>query len=173
MRVVVACSSNMPDRFALVSSAVEAVAALDGSTFVTASRMSDMADTPRETGELSSLLLLETERAIAALIADLHAIEAEHGRVRGERAGHRPVLLEVVWADGVNLSALGVILPNPRLVTRADWQRGLAEVIGMAEATEAIAAAHGHVGTAQDDNAVRTEHRWSGGWDTVSLREGS
>jgi 2-amino-4-hydroxy-6-hydroxymethyldihydropteridine diphosphokinase len=171
MRLVVACSSNMPDRFALVSSASEAVAQLNGLHAVVSSRMVDSADAaPHEPGTLSVLLLVETELAIASLDAEFRGIEAEHGRVRGERPGERPVELELVWAEDVRLTVPGVLLPNPRLVSYSHWQRSLAELIGMAAATDAIAAAHSHAGLERPRDAARTEYRWSGGWDAVKLR---
>jgi 7,8-dihydro-6-hydroxymethylpterin-pyrophosphokinase len=171
MRLVVACSSNMPDRFSLVSSATESVGTLAGVTLLSSSRMTDSADaTPHDRGSLSVLLLLESERAIAALDAELRSIEAEHGRIRGERPGERPVALELVWAEDVRITVPGTLLPNPRLVMHAHWQRALAELIGMGPATDAIAAAHAHVGLERSSDAARMEQRWSGGWDMVRLR---
>lgn len=54
-----------------------------------------------------------------ALLAGLHAIEAEAGRVRGEPNAARVLDLDLLAVDGLVRAGPGLILPHPRLAERA------------------------------------------------------
>ena len=56
---------------------------------------------------------LDTELSAHALLAHLHEIEAEHGRVRAERWGDRTLDLDlIVWGDLIEDGNL--VVPHPR-----------------------------------------------------------
>jgi 2-amino-4-hydroxy-6-hydroxymethyldihydropteridine diphosphokinase len=62
-----------------------------------------------------------------ALLAALHALEAEAGRVRGERDAARTLDLDLLDLDGL-VRASAPVLPHPRLAGRGFVLRPLAEV---------------------------------------------
>ncbi len=64
----------------------------------------------------------------AWLLARLHAIEAQAGRVRGARNAARPLDLDILDMDGLVRASPDPVLPHPRMAARAFVLRPLAEV---------------------------------------------
>jgi 2-amino-4-hydroxy-6-hydroxymethyldihydropteridine diphosphokinase len=77
---------------------------------------------------VNAAVLLETSLDPYALLAALQRIEAELGRIPGERWGPRAIDLDVLFYDGVELDDPALTLPHPRLRERAFALAPLAEV---------------------------------------------
>ena len=168
-RVAIALGSNMQDRYELLQSAISAMSALDGVTLIASSRIEETEPLgPPQPSYLNAMVLVETTSSLPSLLSQLQVIEAQHGRKRAVTKGPRTIDLDIVWAGGVTVTTLELLIPHPGLTSRAFWQRELAELLGVDAAAEAIAAAQVHTGmdTAESDVA-KHEHRWSGSWDTV------
>jgi 2-amino-4-hydroxy-6-hydroxymethyldihydropteridine diphosphokinase len=96
---------------------------------------------------VNAVLRLDGRAEPAALLAALHAIEARHGRVRGERNAARTLDLDLLDLDGLVRQAPPPALPHPRLRQRAFVLAPLAEVAPgwrhpvTGEAVEALLAA--------------------------------
>ena len=81
---------------------------------------------------VNAAALVETALGPADLLARLHAIEAEGGRVRGERWAARPLDLDLLAYGGRVLrpAAEGdLALPHPRLADRAFVLLPLADIV--------------------------------------------
>ena len=76
------------------------------------------------------MVLLETALEPGALLAHLHAIEAERGRERGIRWGPRTLDLDIVRFGDRAAHDPGLTIPHPELPNRPFWQRELAELDG-------------------------------------------
>jgi 2-amino-4-hydroxy-6-hydroxymethyldihydropteridine diphosphokinase len=62
---------------------------------------------------LNAVATLDTDLSAHALLAHLHEIEAEHGRVRAERWGDRTLDIDlIVWGDLIEDGNL--VVPHPR-----------------------------------------------------------
>ncbi|PIE06801.1 MAG: 2-amino-4-hydroxy-6-hydroxymethyldihydropteridine diphosphokinase [Rhodobacterales bacterium] len=141
---LIAVGSNATSQHGDPAQTVEAaLAALDarGLRVVARSRIFRTAFVPRGAGPdvLNAAAVLETRLGPEALLAELHGIEAEFGRVRRKRWGSRTLDLDLLlMGDAVlpDLAAFrawqemhpddqarqapdGLILPHPRLAERA------------------------------------------------------
>jgi 2-amino-4-hydroxy-6-hydroxymethyldihydropteridine diphosphokinase len=77
----------------------------------------------------NAVAAVESDLEPAALLALLHRIEAEYGRVRAEANGARTLDLDLLaYHDRVNPGPEAPILPHPRLHERAFALRPLAEL---------------------------------------------
>ena len=72
---------------------------------------------------LNQMVAVETALAPRALLAHLHAIETERGRLRGERWAPRTLDLDLVRYDELEVADADLILPHPGLTDRDFWQR--------------------------------------------------
>jgi len=79
----------------------------------------------KEQGERSVVLT-----CYDALFARLHAIEAERGRVRGERWGPRTLDLDIVRFGDRAVREPELTIPHPELPRRDFWLREIAELDG-------------------------------------------
>ena len=125
-----ALGSNVGDREAHLAHARARLGALPRTRWLKSSRVEETAPLgPVPQGPyLNQMVLLETELEPAELLAHLHAIERERGRVRGARWGPRTLDLDVVkFGDRVVRDA-ALTIPHPELAHRAFWQRELAEL---------------------------------------------
>lgn len=125
--VVVALGGNLGDVRAVLEQAVREVAAVPGVRVRAVSPLveSDPVGGPDQPAFLNAVLLAESTITPARLLAQLHAIEARHGRERTTRWGPRTLDLDLVqvgrpgtrsevWAGGSSLT-----LPHPRAHERA------------------------------------------------------
>lgn len=121
---VVAFGANLGDRRATVLAAVRDLAAADG---VELTAVSDSIETvalrpqgvdPSAPAYLNGVVLLRTTLAPEQLLALLHAIEAQHGRVRAERWGDRTLDLDLIDYDGERRTDPGITLPHQRAAER-------------------------------------------------------
>jgi len=108
-RGVVALGANLGDRVATLRAAVRDLDAVDGVSVVAGSRpvesvalTLDGPDASRP-GYVNAVVLVETTLDAAALLEALHAVEAQHGRVRTERWGDRTLDLDLVDLEGVRV----------------------------------------------------------------------
>jgi HD superfamily phosphohydrolase YqeK len=74
------------------------------------------------------MVLLETELSPNELLRYCHEIEADNGRVRGERWGARTLDLDIVkFGDRVE-SSVDLELPHPEIPNRTFWQHEICEL---------------------------------------------
>lgn len=168
-RVAIALGSNLESRFELLRSARRALAGIGGTQLLAASQLEDTTAVGMpQPGFLNQMVLLSTTQSLAALQSELQAIERQHGRIRGIGKGPRTLDLDIVWADGLVITSSALLVPHPGLCERGFWQRGLAEVLGVDVASDAIVSAQVHAGMDTAGSAhARHEHRWSGSWETA------
>ena len=133
--ILVAVGANLPGpegRTALESCewALARVAALPGLRLVARSRWWRTTPVPPsgQPDYVNGVMRLEGEAVPEALLAALHGIEAEGGRVRGAVNGARTLDLDLVGVDDLVRSGPGLVLPHPRLHERGFVLAPLAEV---------------------------------------------
>jgi 2-amino-4-hydroxy-6-hydroxymethyldihydropteridine diphosphokinase len=124
---VVALGANLGDRSATFAAAERELRALP---LVTDVRMSDPVESvaltlagpdPDEPPYLNAVALVTTRLAPTVLLGYLHAIEARHGRERGEgerRWGARTLDLDLVAYGDVRDDGPALVLPHPRAAER-------------------------------------------------------
>ena len=122
-RAVIALGSNLGERADYFAAALEALGAL-GSLRGVSDWFESIAHTPNGADPhapryLNGVALLDTELAPAALLAELHRIEAELGRVRGERWADRTLDLDLISYGEMESSDPELRLPHPRAAERA------------------------------------------------------
>jgi 2-amino-4-hydroxy-6-hydroxymethyldihydropteridine diphosphokinase len=129
-RVYVALGSNLGDRAAHLAYARARLAALPRTRLVQQSTVEETAPLgPVPQGPyLNQMVLLETELAPAALLLELHAIEAERGRERRVRWGPRTLDLDIVRYGTRVERTQELTLPHPELEHRDFWRREIAEL---------------------------------------------
>lgn len=117
---VIAMGANLHDRLGTLSAAVRAVAAVPGVRVV---RVSPLVETepigPDQPDYLNAVLLARTRLAPATLLARLHRIEDEFGRVRETRWGARTLDLDLIQVDDITRTGEQLTLPHPRAHERA------------------------------------------------------
>jgi len=127
----IALGSNLGPREATLQAAVRRLRAEPGSRVLTASHFYETApiDCPPGSGAyLNAVLTLETDRSPGELLALLLRIEAQFGRIRGDRNAPRTLDLDVLLYGQTQSSTLDLILPHPRMHERAFVLVPLAEI---------------------------------------------
>jgi dihydroneopterin aldolase/2-amino-4-hydroxy-6-hydroxymethyldihydropteridine diphosphokinase len=125
--VVIALGGNLGGVRATLEAAVRALADVDG---LRISAVSDLFETdpvggPEQPLYLNAVVLARTRLAAFALLTELHAIEADRGRVRETRWGARTLDLDLIqYGDPGSGSELisqdpQLMLPHPRAHERA------------------------------------------------------
>lgn len=131
---VVACvalGSNLGDPAAQVSRAFDELAALPQTRLVARSRLWHTRPVgPPQPDYINAAVRLETRLDALALFEQLLAIEAAHGRVRGERWGPRTLDLDLLLYGTLVLDTPRLTLPHPELARRPFVLLPLAEVAG-------------------------------------------
>ncbi len=121
---VVALGSNLGDRQDTVRHAAERIARLP---LVDEVRLSPLHETiavrldgpdPDAPTYVNAVALVRTRLAPQVLLGMLHAIEAEHGRERGERWGDRTLDLDLISYGEVRSEEPHLQLPHPRAAER-------------------------------------------------------
>jgi ADP-ribose pyrophosphatase len=74
---------------------------------------------PPQPDYLNGCALLQTTLSPRMLMQRLLQVEAEFGRVRGEKNGPRTLDLDFLWADDQTIESPELQLPHPRLAERA------------------------------------------------------
>jgi 2-amino-4-hydroxy-6-hydroxymethyldihydropteridine diphosphokinase len=80
------------------------------------------------------MVLIETTLAPEQLLAQCRTIEAERGRVRGERWGPRTLDLDIVRYGARTVQEANLTIPHPELKNRDFWRREIAELEAMKHA---------------------------------------
>lgn len=126
----IALGSNLGDRDQFLARARKALAALPGSRVVAESSVEETApvsDVPQG-AYLNQMVALETELSPRELLAELHRIEEDAGRVRTVRWGPRTLDLDIVRFGDRRIDEPDLVIPHPELPHRDWWQRELAEL---------------------------------------------
>ncbi len=79
-------------------------------------------------GDRAQMVLLETTLEPRELLQQLHAIEAERGRVRSVRWGPRTLDLDIVRYGDRAVREPELTIPHPELEHRDFWLREIAEL---------------------------------------------
>ncbi len=117
----VALGSNLGDRRGHLQAAVDALALLPGSRWMTSSQVYETVAVggPSQGLYLNAVARLETRLSARRLLEYLFAIERDAGRVRGpERWGPRSLDLDLLLYGRAILDEPGLSVPHPRLAER-------------------------------------------------------
>ena len=120
-RAHLALGSNLGDRLGYLQGAVTALAASPEVVIVRTSRVYETAPVggPAQGPYLNAVIAVDTTIDAADLLAVAQRLEAEAGRVRGERWGPRPLDVDVLLVGDERVDSVGLTLPHPRM-----WERG-------------------------------------------------
>lgn len=124
MRAVLALGSNLGNRGETLVAAVRQLALVDGVEVVAASDLVEtVALTPsgpdvEAPGYLNGVVIIETSLSPEELLDAANAIEADLGRVRGERWADRTIDIDLVDVEGQTRSSERLTLPHPRAAER-------------------------------------------------------
>ena len=124
-RGVLALGSNLGDRGATIVEAIRRLALADGVEVTAASALSEtVALTPRgldasAPSYLNGVVLIDTTLQPVELLALANRIEADLGRVRGERWADRTLDIDLIDIEGMVLSTENLTLPHPRAAERS------------------------------------------------------
>jgi dihydroneopterin aldolase/2-amino-4-hydroxy-6-hydroxymethyldihydropteridine diphosphokinase len=126
-RVVIALGANLGAAQPTLESAVRALSVVDGLQIIAVSELfeTDPVGGPDQPVYLNAVVLARTRLAPFALLTELHAIEADHGRVRETRWGARTLDLDLIQYGSPDVTPERVsndpevMLPHPRAHERA------------------------------------------------------
>lgn len=124
-RAVLALGSNLGDRGATIVEAVTRLAQADGvevtaaSTLIETVALTPRGPDPSAPSYLNGVVLIETALEPEALLALANGIEADLGRVRGERWADRTLDIDLIEVEGVTRSSEHLTLPHPRAAQRS------------------------------------------------------
>ena len=129
-RAFLSLGSNVGDRRAMLTAARDALAALPGTEVVVASGVYETAphDYTDQPDFLNQVVGVETALEPHDLLTQCQRIENEHGRVRGLRFGPRTLDIDILLFQDVELEEPDLMLPHPRMLSRAFVLVPLAEV---------------------------------------------
>jgi len=174
--VVIALGANIGAVQATLEAAVRELAAVDGIRVTAVSKLyeSDPVGGPEQPVYLNAVVLARTRLAAFALLAELHRIEADHGRVRETRWGARSLDLDLIqYGDPESDSDLvsndaGLMLPHPRAYERtfvlAPWSS--VDATAQLRVGEALVPVSELLERAEgvDPAGIRPGPRWSPKW---------
>ena len=129
-RIFIALGSNVGDRAASLRDAVAALATRVTVVRVAAAIETAAVDAPPGSGDfLNSVAEIATELGPRELLAMLHEIEHDLGRMRGVRNGPRTIDLDLLMhGDAVIADAPSLVVPHPRMHARRFVLAPLAEI---------------------------------------------
>lgn len=123
-RAVIAMGANLGDRAETIAAAIERLKATDGVDVVAVAELVETVairlDGPDDShpNYLNGVAIVDTTLSAASLLAVLHAIEDDHGRIRTERWGDRTLDLDlIVFGDLIEDGNL--VVPHPRAHERS------------------------------------------------------
>jgi dihydroneopterin aldolase/2-amino-4-hydroxy-6-hydroxymethyldihydropteridine diphosphokinase len=124
---VIALGANLGAAQPTLESAVRALSVVDGLQIIAVSELfeTDPVGGPDQPVYLNAVVLARTRLAPFALLTELHAIEADHGRVRETRWGARTLDLDLIQYGSPDVTPERVsndpevMLPHPRAHERA------------------------------------------------------
>ncbi len=118
---MLAVGSNLGDRLGTLQGCVQAVASLPDTDVLTISPVyeTEPVGGPAQPDYLNAVLIVATGLAPDDLLAAVHGIEAEFGRVRTQRFGPRTLDIDIItYAQEVSRDQV-LTLPHPRAHERA------------------------------------------------------
>lgn len=126
----IALGSNVGDREEHLAAARRRIAAIPGVTILAESSIEETEPVGpvAQRSFLNQMVSLRTALSPRALLAQLHGIEREGGRVHYVRWGPRTIDLDIVKFDATVCSDEQLSVPHPELPNRPFWQRELAEL---------------------------------------------
>jgi 2-amino-4-hydroxy-6-hydroxymethyldihydropteridine diphosphokinase len=116
--LVLGLGSNQGDRLLRLRSGVERLSELLGVEFLASSLFQSEPLGPSQPDFLNAALLCRTSRDPMAILRRAQQVEAEQGRVRGERWGPRTLDIDLLWA-GWSINEPELRVPHPELAQRA------------------------------------------------------
>jgi len=130
----VALGSNMGDRPKHLSDALTRIGRIPGVVILTATRPEETEPIgPVAQGPyLNQMVALRTLLSPPELLAALHEVEREGGRVRTVRWGPRTIDLDIVKYAHTTWSSPELQVPHREIDNRDFWQRELAELAEVA-----------------------------------------
>lgn len=146
MRAFLAIGSNLGDRAAHLRGAVAGMRAAD--RVVAVSPVYETAPVGGPGGQgayLNAVLELDTERSPRELLALCQRLEAEAGRVRGERWGPRTLDVDVLLVADLQVDEPDLVVPHPRMWERRFVLAPLADLAPELVPPERLAAAEGEI----------------------------
>jgi 2-amino-4-hydroxy-6-hydroxymethyldihydropteridine diphosphokinase len=119
VRAFLGLGSNLGDRLATLQRAVDRLAR-DGARAMRSSRVYETAPVgPPQPDYLNAVVEVETDLGPEELLARCLVVEAELGRVRGERWGPRTIDVDLLCYDRAEVDRPDLTLPHPRMHERA------------------------------------------------------
>jgi 2-amino-4-hydroxy-6-hydroxymethyldihydropteridine diphosphokinase len=155
-RAFLSLGSNVGDRRTMLAAACDALAALPGTAVLAASAVYETAplDCADQADFLNQVVCVETALEPHDLLTQCQRIESEHGRVRELRFGPRTLDIDILLFQDVELEEPDLMLPHPRMLSRAFVLVPLAEVWDCARGMPDFDVVHLAQDTARDQ-AVR------------------
>ena len=126
--------SNLDDPRSQVEQAIRELGSLTNSRCVSYSSLYQSEPLTLDTSSqdqpdyINAVAKLETTLEPQALLAELHQLEARHGRVRGERWGSRTLDLDILLYDDRQIDSPELTIPHPGLYDRNFVLYPLAEI---------------------------------------------
>ena len=139
-RAAVALGSNLGDRTATLHSAIAAIAQLGDVVAVSGFHETAPVGGPEQGEFLNAVVLIDTALGPEELLAGLHRIEDDHGRLRAERWGPRTLDLDLIVMEGMRRDTAELTLPHPRASERRFVLVPLVEVWPDAEVAPGLVA---------------------------------
>jgi len=114
---------------------------------------------PAQDPYLNAVVVLDTPSEPHDLLAGIHRIEADHGRVRDVRWGPRTLELDIVATDAGPVRAPDLEIPHPRAAERRFVLEPLCDVWPEAIVAKGLTAATAKE-SVQDQEVVLVATRW-------------
>jgi len=133
--VYLALGSNLGKREEYLAGARRAIAALPQTRCIGETPVEETAplgDSPQDP-YLNQMIAIETGLSPHRLLAELHAVEAAAGRIRGAKWAARTLDIDIVMIENEKLSEPHLVVPHPELPNRDFWRRELNQLRGNRE----------------------------------------
>ncbi|HEX8251714.1 MAG TPA: 2-amino-4-hydroxy-6-hydroxymethyldihydropteridine diphosphokinase [Thermoanaerobaculia bacterium] len=131
MTVLIALGSNLGDRAYNLRRAIDELHRVIRIVRVSSFHETEPVDAPAGSPPfLNAVLIGHTTLAPLALLEQLHAIEARHGRVRRQRNEPRRIDLDLIAYGATRMRTASLTLPHPRAHEREFVLKPLQEICG-------------------------------------------
>ena len=120
--------ANVGDREATLRAALTRIQALGSIAAVSSVYETAPIGNPDQPDFWNLAVGLDTTLAPRALLAALHAVESDLGRMRTFRNAPRTLDIDILLYSDIEMSEPGLTIPHPRMLERAFVMRPLAEI---------------------------------------------